>query len=120
MDRVISLIRRARQKAGDTRPILFLIIDDSGCHKDHSTRKMEGLDFHFSHSEGKSVWSHCLVTAHVVSEGFSFAWDFRPYFREGYCQEHGLAFKSKNGLAIEIVNAFPANEDEQVYVLMDS
>ncbi|WP_158553347.1 IS701 family transposase [Peribacillus saganii] len=120
MNHLMSTIRRARIKRGDERHIIFLIIDDSGCHKNRSTKTMEALDFHFSHTEGKSVWSHCLVTAHVVAEGYSFAWDFRPYFRKSYCEESGHPFKSKNELAWEMVHAFPAADDEQVYVLMDS
>jgi SRSO17 transposase len=120
MEHLMRTIRRAREKEGDTRPIIFLIIDDTGCRKDVSTRKMEGLDFHFSHTEGKSVWSHCLVTSHIVAEGYSAAWDFRPYFRREHCEKQSLPFKSKNDLAVEMINAFPANGDEQVYVLMDS
>ena len=81
---------------------------------------MEALSFQYSHEAGKSVWCHCVVTAHVVSEGSSYAWDFRPYYREEYCEEHRLSFKSKNDLALEMIEAFPASQDEQVYVLMDS
>ncbi len=81
---------------------------------------MEGLDNHFSHSDGKAVWSHCVVTAHVVSDNHSFAWDFRSYFREEYCQNEDIPFKSKNDLAIELINSYPATENEQVYVLVDS
>jgi SRSO17 transposase len=113
-------IRRERSKRGDPRSIIFLIIDDTCCKKDVSTQHMEGLDFHFAHDESKSTWAHCLVTAHVVAEGFSHAWDFRPYLREGYCQESKLLFKSKNDLAIELLDTYPANEDEVVYVLADS
>lgn len=120
MDHLMASIRRSRKKQGDDRSVIFLIVDDSGCHKDRSTKRMEALDFHFSHTEGKSVWSHCLVTAHIVAEGYSFAWDFRPYSRKGYCEENHLPFKSKNDLAMEMINAFPANDEEQVYVLMDS
>lgn len=120
MDHLMATTPRARKKAGDDRPILFLIIDDSGCRKDTSTKRMEGLDFNFSHTEGRSVWSHCLVTAHVVAEGYSFAWDFRPYFRRAHCEERGIPFKSKNDLAMEMIESFPANEEEQVYVLMDN
>jgi len=69
---------------------------------------------------GKSVWCHCVVTSHVVSEGSSYAWDFRPYYREEYCDEHRLSFKSKNDLALEMIEAIPVTSDEQVYVLMDS
>ncbi|MBW8350171.1 hypothetical protein K0H71_12055 [Bacillus sp. IITD106] len=80
---------------------------------------MEGLDYHFSHSDGKSVWSHCVVTSHVESEGYSFALD-RSYFRETYCMDNGLTFKSNNDLAIELINGYEPPSDEQVYVLVDS
>ncbi|WP_090677486.1 transposase [Paenibacillus tianmuensis] len=33
---------------------------------------------------------------------------------------HQITFKSKNDLAIEMIDAFQANDDEQVCVLMDS
>ena len=32
----------------------FLIIDDSLSKKDNSTKKIEGLDYHHSHSDGKT------------------------------------------------------------------
>ncbi|MCI1696792.1 transposase [Aneurinibacillus aneurinilyticus] len=79
---LMETIRRMRAKRGDTRPITFLILDDTQCKKERSTVKMEGLDFHYSHSEGKSIWSHSLVTAHVVTGDLSVAWDFRSYFQK--------------------------------------
>lgn len=117
---MMDKIKKIRSKQGDIRPIVFLIIDDTQSKKDISTRKMQGLDFHFSHSDGKSVWSHCVVSAHVVSEGYSFAFDFRSYFRDSYCKENGLEFKSKNDLAIELINQYESPSEEQVYVLVDS
>lgn len=116
----INKIKKIRAKQGDTRAITFLIIDDTQSKRDIATRKMEGLDFHFSHSDGKSVWSHCIVSAHVVSEGYSFAFDYRSYFRDSYCKENGLKFKSKNDLAIELIDEYETLSDEQVYVLVDS
>lgn len=113
-------IRLERLKLGDQRSITFLIIDDTCCKKDASTKHIEALNYHFAHDESKSIWSHCLVTAHVVAEGMSLAWDFRPYLREAYCQAHRLPFKSKNDLAIELLDSYPASENEQVYVLTDS
>ncbi|WP_239717383.1 transposase [Paenibacillus sp. 19GGS1-52] len=113
-------MRTERSKIGDHRSITFLIIDDTCCKKDASTKHMEALDYHFAHDENKSMWSHCLVTAHVVTEGLSLAWDFQPYLREAYCQAHRLTFKSKNDLAIELLDSYPASENEQVYVLTDS
>jgi hypothetical protein len=49
-----------------------------------------------------------------------YAWDFRSYFREPYCKEHGLVFKSKNDLAIDLIDTYQSSEDELVYVLVDS
>lgn len=59
------------------------------------------------------------MTTHVVSENGSYAWDYRPYAREPYCQDHQLSFPSKNDLAIEMDKALPVDEDEVVYVLME-
>ncbi|GGK00680.1 transposase [Lentibacillus kapialis] len=117
---MVDKIKKKRAKQGDTRPIVFYIIDDTQSKRDRSTTKMEGLDEHFSHSDGKTVWSHCVVTAHLVNDEYSFAWDFRSYFRESYCEEHGLTFKSKNDLAIELIRDYESPTDEQVYVLVDS
>jgi hypothetical protein len=61
-----------------------------------------------------------VVTAHIVCDDYSYAWDFRSYFRETYCKEHGLVFKSKNDLAIDLINTYNSSEDELVYVLVDS
>ncbi|RAU90703.1 IS701 family transposase [Paenibacillus sp. YN15] len=120
MDMILNRIRTKRAKQGERRNLVFLIVDDTCCKKDPSTKKMEALSFQYSHEAGKSVWCHCLVTAHVVANGCSYAWDYRPYYQEAYCQAQRIPFKSKNDLALEIIEAFPASEEEQVYVLMDS
>lgn len=117
---MMNHIKQSRSKSGDSRPVSFFIIDDTQCKKGRSTKRMEGLDNHFSHSDGKTIWSHCVVTAHIVTENHSFAWDFRSYFREKYCQNEGIPFKSKNDLAIELINSYPASKEEQVYVLVDT
>jgi SRSO17 transposase len=120
MQFVIETLRKQRAKKGDTCTPVFFIIDDTSCKKDKSTKKMESLDFHYAHDEGKSVWSHCIVTSHIVSRESSYALDFRQYFREEYCKTHDIKFKSKNDLAIEMIQAYEADENESVYVLMDS
>jgi hypothetical protein len=120
MEFMMNRIQRSRKKKGDDRTLVFFIVDDTGCKKDKTTKRMEGLDFHFAHDDGKSVWSHCVVTSHLVTDGYSLAWDFRPYFRKEYCEQHGLNFKSKNDLAVEMIENYPVSDDELVYVLMDS
>jgi SRSO17 transposase len=120
MQFLMETLRRERAKRGDFRPITFVIVDDSGCKKDKTTKHIEALDFHYSYNDGKSVWSHCIVTAHIVSAGYSFAWDFHTYFREEYCEANKIKFKSKNDLAIELIQTYKSSENELVYVLMDS
>jgi SRSO17 transposase len=117
---MMERVKRQRAKRGDTRPICFFIIDDTQCVKNWTTQTMEALSKNYSHSDGKVVWSHCIVTAHFVSDDYSFAWDFRSYFSKEYCQENSLAFKSKNDLAIELVQSYETQTNEQVYVLVDS
>jgi hypothetical protein len=117
---MIEKLRKSRIKKGDSRHLVFFIVDDTNSKKDKSTNKMEALEFHYSHEDGKSMWSHNVVTTHVVSDTYSFPWDFRPYFRKEYCEAHPIVFKSKNDLALEMIEAFSAQEDELVYVLMDN
>jgi SRSO17 transposase len=119
-EHLIKKIQSKRKQRGDTRSVIFFIVDDTVCQKDSSTKCIEGLDFHYSHSEGKPVWSHSLVTAQVVAEGYSLAWDFRPYLREASCKEFGVSFRSKNELAVEMINEYPSSPNEVVYVLADS
>lgn len=120
MQFILEKIRARQLKESDSKRLVFLIVDDTCCKKDKSTKKMEALSFQYSHEDGKSVWCHNLVTAHIVSDGGSYAWDFRPYYQKDYCESQRLTFKSKNDLAVEMIEAFPAKEDERVYVLMDS
>lgn len=59
----------ARQTNG--RKVTFLIVDDTNSICKPSTNRMERLDFHYAHSEGKSVWSHVVVTLYVVTGGLA-------------------------------------------------
>ena len=67
-------------KQEDESQVTFLIVDDANSMKRSSTKRIERLDYHYAHSEGKSVWSHVVVTLHVVTGALWIPWDFRPYF----------------------------------------
>lgn len=82
--------------------------------KGHNYPQDGGVDFHFSYSDWKSVWSHCMVSTHVVSEGYSYAFDYRSYFRDYYFKENGLMFKSKNDLAIELIDQYESLSNESL------
>lgn len=69
--RINKMTDLLKAQKGDSPSVGFLLLDDSGMTKSRSTQHIEGLDFHYSHSEGKSVGSHSLVTSHVVSHGYT-------------------------------------------------
>ena len=56
-----------------------LSIDDTINKKSINARSMDGLGFHYSHTEGKSVLSHCVVTSNFVVGDISIPIDFTPY-----------------------------------------
>ncbi|MDK2800131.1 MAG: hypothetical protein PWP27_1949 [Clostridiales bacterium] len=73
----------------------FLVIDDTVNLKDIRTQSMECLDFHHSHIEGKTCWSHCVVTSNFVAGLYSIPMHFKPYYREENAQNLVYPFKAK-------------------------
>lgn len=57
----ISHSLKTVQRNVDEGTVGFLIVDDSLSKKDKSTKKIEGLDYHHSHSDGKTMWSHWII-----------------------------------------------------------
>lgn len=99
----------------------FLVIDDTTNIKDIRTKNMEGLDFHYSHSEGKNCWSHCVVTSNFVAGPYSIPMHYKPYYPKEKCLEIKVPFKSKVDIAREFIEGFKAPRNlKQLYVLMDS
>lgn len=112
--------RRALAAAGrrsQSVPV-FLAIDDSLVEK--SGKCMEGADYHYSHSAGRTLWGHVWVTAQLVVLGQSYPVSWRLYQRRTKCQELGLPFASKPELAQAIIRAFEPLAGTQTYVLTDS
>ena len=112
--------RRALAAAGRRgQPVpVFLAIDDSLVEK--SGKCMEGADYHYSHSAGRTVWGHAWVTAHLVVLGQSYPVSWRLYRRRSTCQELDIPFASKPELARAMVDAFDPLPGTQTYVLTDS
>ncbi|MGH2544555.1 MAG: IS701 family transposase, partial [Ardenticatenaceae bacterium] len=112
--------RRALAAAGQGgQPVpVFLAIDDSLVEK--SGKCMEGADYHYSHSVGRTVWGHVWVTAQLVVLGQSYPVSWRLYRRQATCAELGIPFSSKPELAQAIVGAFQPLAGTQTYVLTDS
>jgi SRSO17 transposase len=112
--------RRALAAAGrgDNVVPVFLAIDDSLVEK--SGKCIEGTDYHYSHSAGRTVWGHVWVTAQLVVLGQSYPISWRLYRRRTTCEELDVPFASKPELARAIVDAFQPLPGTQTYVLTDS
>lgn len=76
----------------------FLIIDDT-INPKPSAKNIEGLNYHFSHIEGKSVWSHCVVTSNFVVGDISTQIQYQPYYRKEQCEDIDKDFLSKVDIA---------------------
>ena len=98
----------------------FLIIDDSLSKKDKSTKKIEGLDSHHSHSDEKTMWSHCVVTSHYKISEYSLPLECKLYLRKQFFGSKAKKnFKNKQGLAMQLIDEFiPVTEI--TYLLVDA
>ena len=112
--------RRALQAAGRRgKPVpVFLIIDDSLVEK--SGKQMEGVDYHYSHSEGRTLLGHVWVTGHLVVLGQSYPVNWKLYRRKVTCDALDIPFASKPELAATILQGFEPLPGTQTYVLTDS
>jgi SRSO17 transposase len=108
---------QAAKRRGKTIPV-FLIIDDTLVEK--SGKRMEGVDYHYSHSTGRPILGHVWVTGHLVVLGQSYPVSWKLYRRRGMCEELGLPFASKPELAATILRSFQPLPNTQTYVLTDS
>lgn len=104
----------------EQKSIGFLIIDDTVNPKPKA-EKIEGLDYHFSGTENKSVWSHCVVTSNFTAGDISTPVDYCPYYRKERCKNINKPFKSKVQIAEELINNFEMpSKCEKIYILTDS
>ena len=98
----------------------FLIIDDTVNPKSKA-KKIEGLDYHFSGTEGKRVWSHCVVTSNFTVGNISTPVDYYSYYRKERCKDINKPFESKMQLAEKLIDNFDTPSNcEKIYVLTDS
>lgn len=97
----------------------FFMLDDTTMARDKDTKHIEGLDFHFSHLDGKTVWSHQVVSSHYKIGDLSLPIDYSIYLREEYCEKHGFEFKSKIDIAVEQINGFKGLPGVKTYLLLD-
>ena len=93
----------------------FLIVDDTISKKtkpsSRATSPTEACGFHFSHTEGKSVFGHQVVQLMMSDEQTAFPYDFRLYDKEESV--------SKIELSVDLLRQVP-DLQRPTYVLCDS
>ena len=65
----------------------------------------------------------CIVSSHVITEGYSFPLGFEQYLNENYCDEDNLNFSSKIEIACDLLELFHQHRDKRnhpTYLLTDS
>ncbi|MCY6356207.1 IS701 family transposase [Clostridium sp. ZS2-4] len=98
----------------------FLVIDDTVNPKVQA-KKMQGLSYNHSHTEGKNLWSHCVVTSNLLIGDISIPLNYKTYLNEENCTKYNKIFKGKTDIATEFITSFekPSNCDK-IYCLVDS
>src|SRR3712207_4600253 len=98
----------------------FLAIDDT-INPKIQAKKIQGLNYNFSHVAGKSIWSHCVVTSNFVANNISIPLNYKYYLDKDNCEKHNKTFKGKSDIAIDFIESFnkPSNCDK-IYCLVDS
>ena len=119
-DEVISHHRKYLKRTAKYADVGFLIIDDTMIEKRKMTKKMEGLIFHYSHSKGRSVYGHCIVSSHYRVGNISFPNDFKLYLNKSAAKKIKRPFKTKPEIACELIKTFEPFNKEKVYIITDS
>jgi hypothetical protein len=94
---VRRLERYARGRAGGV-----LILDDTLIQK--TGVKMEGTGWLFDHSQQRNIWCHCYVSTLYSHGEERVPMQLTPYLKEESCPSLGRRFRTKNELAVELVD----------------
>lgn len=98
----------------------FYIIDDTVLEKPGKPVRMKGLGWHYSHSKGRVLYGHCMVSSQYRIGKISFPWDFEFYRSEKASREESVRFQSKIEIAKGFIERFKPFSNEKVYILLDS
>lgn len=123
------VIRFLRQRCTDPTQPIFLTLDDSLTVKDKATRKLQSVDWHFDHNQGRTVQGSNHVVLRIHWGPFHFPLSWRLYLRQSTVRRlnrrrkhNKLRYHSKLTLAKQLLEQarrfLPPGP--QVYVLFDS
>jgi len=110
-----ALYRRLPRAKGQ---LIYLILDDSENAK--TGKKIAGAGwFHDSLGKKGLIFGHNFVLALAKVGGLCFPVGIRLYLKAEFCAAHGLAFRTKNELAAELIARFQPPSPGPVLVLFD-
>jgi hypothetical protein len=105
---------RVLRKIDQDEPV-FLLLDDTICKKTKPSSQArvptESCGYHFSHTDGKSVWGHQVVQLMVKTKAQAYSYEFQLFHKE--------TTESKIQLSIDMIQRVPSFE-QPVYLLCDS
>ena len=91
------LERHARGREGGVLALDDTLIEKSG-------REMEGTGYLYDHSQNRNVWCHCYVTTMYSNGDERVPLHLVPYVKEEVCASSGRRFRTKNELAVDLVD----------------
>lgn len=100
--------------------VSFYIMDDTVLEKAGRPKHIEGLGWHYSHSKGRVIYGHSMVSSQYRVGSVSFPYDFRFYRNQKEALKNKVEFKTKQDIARQFIEDFKPFFDEKVYVLLDS
>ena len=98
----------------------FYIIDDTVLEKAGRPKHMEGLGWHYSHSKGRVIYGHSMVSSQYRVGSVSLPYDFQFYRGEKDSLKNKVVFKSKQDIAKAFIREFEPFFNEKIYILLDS
>jgi len=116
INRALQVLYRQlpKRKAG----LSYLILDDSENEK--TGKKIEGAGwFHDSLGKKRHIFGHNYVMSLAQTCGVYFPVGVRLYLKEEFCGARGIAFKTKNQLASELIQSFQPLSPGKVIVIFD-
>lgn len=78
------------------------MLDDTLVEK--SGHEMEGTGWLYDYGQHRNVWCHCFVTTMYSDGDERVPMHLEPYVREEVCVSSGREFRTKNELAVELVD----------------
>jgi len=97
----------------------FLIFDDS-VHAKVRGRKMGGLGRHYSGTEKRVVWGHCLFSGLYTLLGRTCPLEPQLYRQKAVCEQEEVPFQSKVDMAVEAIEQIAPVAGTHTHVLVDS